>query len=211
MKTKKGDFVEIVYTGRLDTGAIFDINDKDVAKQESMNPSRLASQTIICLGERDVVSGLDEFLIDKEYNQKLHIDLTPEQGFGMKEPALIQMMPLSKFKEHKINPVPGLQLNIDNMIGIVKSISGGRVLIDFNNPMAGRNVKYDVTIVREVKDLKEKVASFIVQSLKLPRLDVEEKDGIVTAKIKLPKEFQAVIEEQVMKRVSDLKGLKFEE
>ena len=63
MKTKKGDFVDITFVGRLDDGRVFDLNDIELAKKEKLNTKGL-EKTIVCLGERDLVPGLDDFLID---------------------------------------------------------------------------------------------------------------------------------------------------
>ena len=83
MKTKKGDFVEVVYTGKLDDGHIFDLNDEAVAEKEKLDKKALAPKTIACLGEKDLVPGLDEFLIGKEVGEKLEVDLKAEKAFHM--------------------------------------------------------------------------------------------------------------------------------
>ncbi len=210
MKAKKGDFVEVVYTGKLDDGHIFDLNDQEVAEKEGLDKNSLAPKTIACLGERDLVPGLDEFLIDKEIGKKLEVDLNAEEAFGKKEAGLIQMIPMGKFKEQNINPVPGLRLNIDNMVGTVRVVSGGRVMVDFNHPLAGRNVHYDVIMKREVTDMKEKVESFLKLSLNLKDLSVSENEGNITAKLDLPEQLHSAVEEQIKKRVKEVKSVKFE-
>ncbi|MBT3323808.1 peptidylprolyl isomerase [archaeon] len=210
MKAKKGDFVEVVYTGRLDDGHIFDLNDREVAEKENLDQKALAPKTIACLGEKDLVPGLDNFLIDKEIGEKLKVDLKAEEAFGKKEADLIQMVPVSKFKEQKINPVPGLRLNIDNMVGIIKIVSGGRVMVDFNHALAGKNVHYEVLMKREVTDIKEKVESFLKLSLNLKELDVKENEGNVSVKLALPDQLHGAVEEQVKKRVKEVKSVKFE-
>jgi FKBP-type peptidyl-prolyl cis-trans isomerase 2 len=211
MKTKLGDFVELKYVGRLDNGTIFDLNDKALAKKEGFDSARIASQTIVCVGKTDVVPGLDEELSDKELGKEFSVSVPAEKGFGKKEAELIQMLPLKKFKEHNINPVPGLQLNIDNMVGVVKTVSGGRVMVDFNHPLAGKTLNYTVTVVREVKGIKEKVSSFIKLSLHLPECGVEEKDGIVTIDAHIPDSLHKPIENELKERISQIKGFKWVE
>jgi len=69
------------------------------------------------------------------------------------------MAPIRIFHEQKINPLPGYVFNFDGKIGKVVSVSGGRVLIDFNNPLSGKDVVYDVKILRKVDGLEEQIAS----------------------------------------------------
>jgi FKBP-type peptidyl-prolyl cis-trans isomerase 2 len=206
MKTKVGDFIELKYVGRLDNGRVFDLNDKELAKKEGLNSSRIAPKTIVCIGKQDVVPGLDEFLIDKEIGKELTVSIPCEKGFGKKEAQLIQMMPLKKFKEHNINPVPGLQLNIDNMVGVVKTVSGGRCMVDFNHPLAGKVLNYTITVSRQVKDVKECVSSFIKLSLHLTDVKVTEKDGIVSIDAHIPDSLHKPIEEELKSRISSIKS-----
>ena len=60
----------------------------------------------------------------------------------------------------KLNPVSGAVFNFDNRVGKVLTSSGGRVIVDFNNPLAGKDVVYKVKVLRIVEDLNEKVKSF---------------------------------------------------
>jgi len=46
-------------------------------------------------------------------------------------------------------------------LGRVISVSGGRVIVDFNNPVAGKEVEYKLIVKRLVQDIKEKADSLI--------------------------------------------------
>lgn len=210
MNTKKGDFVEIKYVGKLEDGMIFDLNDNEITKKENIH-THIHDKTIICLGHRDVVIGLDDFLIDKELNKKFSVKLPPETAFGKKDANLFQMIPMKKFIEQKINPVPGLTIEIDNMTGVIKSISGGRVMVDLNHPLAGKNIIYEITITRKVDDLKEKVSGFLEMNLHMhnPKLIVEENHVILDEL--MPKEMLPLIETELKKRIPELKALNVKE
>ena len=47
--------------------------------------------------------------------------------------------------------------NFDGKIAKVLSVSGGRVRIDFNNPLAGKDVEYDIKVLRKVEDTNKKI------------------------------------------------------
>ena len=66
----------------------------------------------------------------------------------------------SSIKE-KINPMPGLPVNIDGIYGVIITVAGGRTIVDFNHPLAGKNVVYEINILRKVDDLNEKIKSLL--------------------------------------------------
>ena len=208
MIAEKGNFVEIKYVGRLDNKQIFDLNDKEVAKAEGLH-GHFHDKTIICLGEMDVVKGLDLELIGKELGKELSIEVKAQDGFGKKDSNLFHMVPLSKFKEHKVNPQPGMQITIDNKQGIVKSVSGGRILVDMNHPLAGKTLHYTITMTKLVENMQEQVQGFLELNLHLHDVKVEEKEGIVTVHFDLPQPMHKMIEETLKKRIPQLKELKF--
>ena len=45
-----------------------------------------------------------------------------------------------------LNPIPSLPVNIDNLNGIIRTVSGGRVIVDFNHPLSGRVLSYNVKV-----------------------------------------------------------------
>jgi len=118
---------------------------------------------------------------------------------------------MKKFLEQKINPVPGMTVEIDNYTGLIKSVSGGRVLVDLNHPLAGKNVSYEVTIIRKVEDLKEKVEGFLEMNLHLHHPKVEVHEHNVTLDMPMPKEMLPLIEAELKKRIPELKGLSVKE
>ena len=158
MALQKNDFIEIEFTGKIKDGEIFDSNiKKDIEKATLKTP---AKPFIFSLGQGMFLKGIDEFLIGKEPNKTYHIELSPEQAFGIRDPKKIQLIPMKIFKTHKVAPFPGALFNFDGKIAKVLSVSGGRVRIDFNNPLAGKEVEYDVKVLRKVQDINEKISAF---------------------------------------------------
>jgi FKBP-type peptidyl-prolyl cis-trans isomerase SlyD len=156
-KTKKHDFIELEFIGKnLNDNEVFDTNIKEEAKKINPNVKEV-KPLVLCIGADMVVKGLDEAIIDKETEKKYTIKLTPEKAFGKRDGKLIKLVPKRFFIEQKINPVPGMTLALDNSLVKIVSSSGGRVMIDFNNPLAGKDVEYEFTIKKIISDNKEKV------------------------------------------------------
>ncbi len=200
MQIKKNDFIEIEYTGKLKgDGSVFDTTDKKIAQEHHLyREGAEYGPLIICVGEKHVLKGLDTFLTGKELGS-YNIELNPEDAFGKKDAKLIQLIPARKFTEHNIKPVPGLNVNVDGMLGLVKSASGGRILVDFNHPLSGRELVYDIKVIRIVNDKKEQVQSLLDLILSVRKEDTEIalKDSECTVKLK--KKFP----DEVLKKVND--------
>jgi|SRR3989344_3225412 len=152
---QKKDFIEIEFTARVKDGEIFDSNIKE--DLEKINSNLEAKPFKFCLGEGMFLKGIDDFLIGKESNKEYSIELSPEKAFGKRNPRFIQMIPMKIFIQQKINPIPGVMFNFDGRIAKVLTVSGGRVMIDFNNPIAGKNVIYNLNVLRKIDDLNEKI------------------------------------------------------
>lgn len=158
MKLQKNDFIEIDFTGRVKDGDIFDSNIKEDIEKSKL---KLESKPFIfSLGQGMFLKGVDDFLIGKEIGE-YDIELQPEEAFGKRDSKLVQIIPMKIFHQQKINPFPGAVFNFDGRIARIISVSGGRVMTDFNNPIAGKIVNYKIKIKRKIEDQKEKVESFI--------------------------------------------------
>jgi len=157
MKLKKSDFVEIEFTARVKDGEVFDSNIKEDLKK--MGSKTEPKPFIFALGEGMFLKGVDDFLIGKDIGE-YEIDLAPEKAFGERQSNLVQMIPIKLFKEQNIQPVQGIMFNFDGRIGKILTVSGGRVMVDFNNPVSGKDVLYKIKILRKIEDLNEKVKAF---------------------------------------------------
>jgi FKBP-type peptidyl-prolyl cis-trans isomerase SlyD len=203
MSIKKHDFVEIEYTGVLKAdNAVFDTTSEEVARKNDIHRKDAKYGPLtICVGEHFLLPGLDEFLIGKELGKEYTLDVAPEQGFGRKDPKLIQMIPASKFKQSKIEPFPGLQINVDGQMGMVKTVGGGRVMIDFNHPLSGKELSYTFTLKGVVSDEKKKVDAYL-KHLGLDNLDVKAENG--TVEVSLHMDLPPEIAEQFTKKLKEI-------
>lgn len=158
MAFQKKDFIEIEFTGKIKGGEVFDSNVKENLKQ--LNPSADTKPLIFSLDEGMFIKGIDDFLIGKETG-KYTIELSPDKAFGPRIPEFVQKVPIKLFHSQNLNPVPGGMFNFDGRIAKILSVSGGRVMVDFNNPLAGKDVVYEVNVLRKIDDTNEKVKSLI--------------------------------------------------
>ena len=144
---------EFNYNSEIEIGFI----EEDLKKS---NLDTKAEPFILILGEGMFLKGVEDKLIGKEIG-KYDIDLTAENAFGSRDPKLIQLVPMRVFKEQNIRPIPGYMFNFDGRMAKVLSVSGGRITVDFNNPVAGKTVIYNINVLRKVNDINEKTKAFI--------------------------------------------------
>ena len=192
---KNHDFVEIEYTGRVkEDNSVFD-----------------TQSTVICVGENNLLKSLEEQLIGRETGKKYSFEINSEQAYGRKDARLLQLIPMNKFREQKIQPVPGLQLNIDGVFGVVKTVSGGRCYVDFNHPLAGKNLAYEVNLIRIVDDGAEKISSLLNFQLGIKDAKIELKDGsaAISSKNEIPKEAQEEFKKIAERAIPGIKAIEF--
>jgi len=174
---KRNDFVEIEFTGYYN-GKVFDSNISEELKK--LNPEAKPEKTIVIIGQEMLVPGLDKALEDKEINKQYEIHVPYREGFGERKRELVKTIPLNVFTKQKIDPKPGATLFLDNMLARIITISGARVITDFNNPLAGKDLDYKFKIIRILQDDKEKAGAFFKFFFRtIPDFEVQEDKIIV--------------------------------
>jgi len=158
-KIKQKDFIEIEFTGRIKDGDIFDSNIKEDLQKANLNIK--PKPFIFSVGEKMFLESIDDFLIGKEIRKNYEIELQPEKAFGKRNANLVKVIPIKIFQQQQTPPQPGMAFNFDGQIGKIISVSGGRVITDFNNPLAGKTVVYKIKIKRKVIDINEKTKALI--------------------------------------------------
>lgn len=202
MKTKKNFFVELDFIARIKDGEIFDTTIREEALKAKLideNDKREFKPLEICIGQGMVVKGLDKELEDKEEGKEYVIELKPEDAFGIRDPRGIRTFPLDVFKE---KPVAGMLVNVDGIIAKVLSVTGGRAILDFNSPLAGKNIVYTFRINKIIKENEKKVEIVAnMFGLKIGSVKIENNKAIVSFEKKVPtaimKKFKEKIKELV--------------
>lgn len=153
-----GSVVEINYTAKVVDGAVFDTTLKKAAEQAGiLDPNTKYVPSPIIVGAEELLGKLDDIIKEMKVGEQRKITIEAEDAYGMRNPELVVVVPLREFKKEKVQPFPGLIITVNNRRGRVQSVSGGRVRVDFNHPLAGKDIEYELKIEREIKDTKEKV------------------------------------------------------
>jgi FKBP-type peptidyl-prolyl cis-trans isomerase 2 len=209
-KIKKGDFVELDYTAKIvNLDKVFDTTLESVAKDKGIHNKEIKYKPLVIkVGEGHLVKGLDAFIVDKvPGNYKVELDA--ENAFGKKNAKLLRLVSIKEFHKNQIQPVPGLEVELDNHRGVVRTVNGGRVIVDFNHPLSSQDVTYDIHIKSIVTDPKAKVEAAL-ESFRIPfeQVTFENDKATVTFKTKIPEEIVKPIVDE-LKKMTDVKDVEF--
>ena len=107
------------------------------------------------VGDGNLLPGFEQAIYGLKAGDKRSLEISPEQGFGQGNPQNIQVMPRSQFQDMELSE--GLLVIFNDaanteLPGVVKIFDDSQVTIDFNHPLAGKALTFDVDII-EVKAL----------------------------------------------------------
>lgn len=103
------------------------------------------------LGDTSLSPGLETELMGLTAGEKKSFFLAPESAFGIPSPELIQYFSPREFVDAG-EPVAGaimLFTAIDGseMPGIVREVNGDSITVDFNHPLAGQTIHFDIEVL----------------------------------------------------------------
>src|SRR5881397_2156569 len=170
MAVKAGDFLLVNFTLKVkESGETVDTTYDAVAKDTHLHrEDSTYGPRFIILGEGWLPKGLEDSLVGADIGKQTTVELPPDKGFGARDPAKMRLVPLRRFREQGI-PSPGAQIELDGRPATVRAVGAGRVQVDYNHPLAGRTLIYEVSIEKIVEDDNEKILNII--SKRIPEVD----------------------------------------
>ncbi len=200
MTFKKGDFLTINYTGKnAEDGQVFDTTLRETAEKEKVLDEKKEYKPLnLILGENEVLPGLEKTLESMKVGEKKKVELLPKEAFGERDSKLVSLVPLKEFKKRKMEPFPGLVVDLNGQVGKVQTVSGGRVRVDFNHPLAGKTVQFEVKVEKQITEKKEKIMALVNKFFP----DLKEKDWKLEGKtLQIKQEIQQEHEKVIQKIV----------
>lgn len=171
MTVKAGDFLLVNLTLKVkESGETVDTTYDAVAKDAHIHREESSyGPRFIILGEGWLPKGLEESLVGIDVGKQTTVELPPEKGYGNRDPGKMRLVPLRRFRDMRVDPVPGAQIEFDGRPATVRAVGAGRVQVDYNHPLAGRTLIYDVSVEKVLEDENEKILNVI--SKRIPEVD----------------------------------------
>lgn len=169
-------FIRLNYTGKVkESDKVFDTTYKEVAEEAGiLNQDKDYHPMMLAVGSNQLLPALHDEIKKLNIGDKQVVEIASEDAFGKRDPSLIQLIPMREFKKQNIKPFPGMPLTLDGNQGIVRTVDGGRVRVDFNHELAGKDIVYDLEIVETIEDNEEKIKGLIEVYYGNPNLNLDE-------------------------------------
>jgi peptidylprolyl isomerase len=141
MPATDGDVVRVHYRGTLVDGTGFD-------SSEGREPLEFT------LGEGSVIEGFEAGVTGLEIGDKRTVTIEPEKAYGPKNETLVQRVDADSFAE---DPYVGGHVNLiapdgSPLRGVITAVDGETVQLDFNHPLAGQTLIFEIELVEIVSD-----------------------------------------------------------
>ncbi len=138
MKIQDGDSVAVRYTGRLESGDVFDTNDDG-----SSEP------LVFQVGSQSMIAGFERAVIGLSTGDSTTARIPPEEAYGTRDENLISSLARKLFEGGELEV--GLQVDLEDAQGQmyeahVIAFDDETVTVDFNHPLAGHALTFDIRI-----------------------------------------------------------------
>ncbi len=133
----QGNTVVVHYTGTLDDGEVFD-------SSEGREPLEFV------VGSGQLIPGFEKALMGMSPGEEKTVTLEPEDAYGPYEDDLVIDGPRSSFPVGEIRVGQSYTVQLakgDEAEARVVSITGDRVRMDFNHPLAGKRLTFRLRVV----------------------------------------------------------------
>jgi peptidylprolyl isomerase len=137
-QAKDGDTVKVHYTGRLEDGTVFDSSTDREPLQFS-------------IGEGRIIPGFEQGVMGMEPGETKIVHIPADNAYGALRKELVLVVDKSKIPDH-LKPEVGQQLQLNQPDGRtvavrVTQMSGSKVTLDANHPLAGKDLTFDIELV----------------------------------------------------------------
>ena len=138
-QAKHGDTVKVHYRGKLHDGSVFDATfDREPLQ--------------FTIGGGQIIQGLEEAVVGMNPGDSKTTELPVEKGFGPHREDLVVVVAKSKLADLDLEPKVGELVSIPQSDGppvdaTVAEVTESEVTVDFNHPLAGKDLSFDIKLV----------------------------------------------------------------
>ncbi len=180
---EQGSLIYVDYVGRTkDDGKVFDLTLEEVAKEEGLyKEDGYYEPMLVAVGWNWMLQALEEELVGMKVGESKTVEVPPEKGAGVRDPNKIKQIAQTRLRKQGVRPMVGEEVKVGNERGVITHVLGRTARVDFNSPLAGKTLVFDVTVKEILTEIDEKL--FAVVKRRLPTLTKEEVDISVKSKV----------------------------
>jgi len=173
-KVEEGGFIIVKITARTQKGKIFRVSSEEDARKAGIYDENKAKQgyytpEFVIVGKPGFVNeGLTETIKEMNFFEKKSVRIPPTKAFGKRDPQKIERIGIAKFRRMNEGKNPEIgqefvkQSQGQTQRGTVTNVLQGRVIVDYNHPLAGQSIDYNLEIIDKIEDFNEKIEYFLM-------------------------------------------------
>ena len=149
-EVKQGSQVDIEYSGRLEDGTLFDMNDVELAKKEGIYHEQRPYEPLhITVGEGMVIKGFEDALMGMKEGEEKQVKIKPEEGYGMPKDELVKDVPEDFFQGNPVEKGMVIMVTMEGQeVPAVVKEAGPKYALDFNHPLAGKVLDFKIKVLK---------------------------------------------------------------
>ena len=148
-----------------ETGDLIETTREDIAKEYEMHQEGRTYSPMVCVvGNGNLIPGFETALKEAKVGAEVTVEIEPAEAYGEKDASMVETISIDKLRRAVQDPNSlylGAPVNINGRQGYLSYLAAGRARIDYNHPMAGKTLKYVLTVVKEVKGKEDKVLGLL--------------------------------------------------
>ncbi len=163
---EKGDIVWLEYDAYTvnpnGTQALFDTTHEEVAKKEDkFEEKKVYAEQPVIVGKGRLFMGLEDALLAAKVGDSKEVTIPAEKAAGARDARLVELKTEREFLRQEITPELGLEVSVNGRRGTITSVAAGRVRVDFNNPLAGKTVKYVFKVTKKAATPEDRIRAIL--------------------------------------------------
>ncbi|MEK6953680.1 MAG: hypothetical protein AABX01_01625 [Candidatus Micrarchaeota archaeon] len=162
------DFLKVQFSVSDEFGKMIETTDEEEAKKAGIfNGKAKYGYSLVMLSDGRMVRGFRAALLAAKDNSEQTVKIPKADAFGDRKDENVVLVPSRKFEDAGISPQVGMVVDLDGSRGRVQAISGGRVRVDLNHELAGRDVNYKFKIIERIAGARAKMNALVEEQLGL--------------------------------------------
>ena len=169
MKVENGHNVKVHYRGTLADGTEFD-------------NSRTRGETLYFeVGSPGLIKGFNNAVVGMTAGETKTITLAPDEAYGQPNPEAFQRVPKARFDNDFVFEVGGMvggNSPRGPVRAIIREVHENAVVLDFNHPLAGKDLTFEVEVVSVQNEVSEQTTDWNTKMKKAELLEIARVQGL---------------------------------
>lgn len=125
------------------------------------DPNGKYNPMTVFIGKKMLIQAFEDSIVNAEVGKEVELTLEPEKAYGVRNNKLVKVHSFREFQKENVEPEVGKFVTLNKKTGKVIRVTPGRVVVDYNNPFAGKTLFYKYIVRAIVTELKDQISSII--------------------------------------------------